>query len=48
LDAISDEPETDWKTTDKGRTIYRAGGVVIYILMVLVVMGVDIAGWLVG
>jgi hypothetical protein len=48
LDAISDQPETDWKTTDKGRTIYRAGGVVIYILMVLVVMGVDIAGWLVG
>jgi hypothetical protein len=48
LDAISDEPETDWKTTDKGRTIYRAGGVVIYILMALVVMGVDIASWLVG
>jgi hypothetical protein len=48
LDAISDEPETDWKTTDNGRTIYRVGGVVIYILMVLVVAGVDIAGWLVG
>ena len=48
LDAISDEPETDWKTTDNGRTIYRVGGVVIYILMVLVVAGFDIAGWLVG
>ena len=48
LDAISDEPETDWKTTDNGRTIYRVGGVVIYILMVLVVAGVDIVGWLVG
>ena len=48
LDAISDEPETDWKTTDYGRTIYRVGGVVIYILMVLVVAGFDIAGWLVG
>jgi hypothetical protein len=48
LDAISDEPETDWKTTDNGRKLYRAGGVVIYILMALVVMGVDIAGWLVG
>ncbi len=48
LDAISDEPETDWKTTENGRKLYRAGGVVVFILMVLVVMGVDIAGWLVG
>jgi len=48
LDAISDEPETDWKTTENGRKLYRAGGVVIFILMVLVVSGVDIAGWLVG
>jgi hypothetical protein len=48
LDAISDEPETDWKTTDNGRKLYRAGGVVIYILMALVVMGVDITSWLVG
>lgn len=48
LDAISDEPETDWKTTENGRKLYRAGGVVIFILMVLVVMGIDIASWLVG
>jgi len=48
LDAISDEPETDWKTTENGRKIYRAGGVVIFILMVLVVKGVDVASWLVG
>jgi hypothetical protein len=48
LDAISDDPETDWKTTENGRKLYRAGGVVIFILMVLVVSGVDIAGWLVG
>jgi hypothetical protein len=48
LDAISDEPETDWKTTENGRKLYRAGGVVIFILMVLVVSGVDLAGWLVG
>ena len=48
LDAISDEPANDWKTTENGRKIYRAGGVVIFTLMVLVVMGVDIAGWLVG
>ena len=48
LDAITDAPESDWKTTEKGRKIYRSGGVVVFILMVLVVMGVDIAGWLVG
>ena len=48
LDAIADAPESDWKTTDKGRKIYRSGGVVIFILMVLVVKGVDIASWLVG
>ena len=48
LDAITDAPESDWKTTDKGRKIYRIGGVVVFILMVLVVKGVDIASWLVG
>ena len=48
LDAITDAPETDWKTTENGRKIYRIGGVIIFILMVLVVKGVDIAGWLVG
>jgi hypothetical protein len=48
LDAITDTPESDWKTTEKGRKIYRIGGVIIFILMVLVVRGVDIAAWLVG
>lgn len=48
LDAITDAPERDWKTTEKGRKIYRIGGVVVFILMVLVVKGVDIASWLVG
>jgi hypothetical protein len=48
LDAITDAPETDWKTTENGRKIYRIGGVVIFLLMVLVVKGVDIASWLVG
>jgi hypothetical protein len=48
LDAITDAPESDWKTTEKGRMIYRIGGVAIFILMVLVVRGVDIASWLVG
>lgn len=48
LDAITDAPETGWKITDNGRKIYRFGGIVIFILMVLVVKGVDIASWLVG
>ena len=48
LDAITDAPETDWKATEKGRMVYRVGGVVVFILMVLVVKGVDIASWLVG
>ena len=48
LDAITDAPETNWKRTEKGRMIYRVGGVVVFILMVLVVKGVDIASWLVG
>jgi hypothetical protein len=48
LDAITDAPESDWKTTEHGRKIYRIGGVIVFILMVLVVKGVDIASWLVG
>jgi hypothetical protein len=48
LDAITDAPETGWKSTDNGRKIYRFGGIVIFILMVLVVKGIDIASWLVG
>ena len=46
LDAISDEPEVDWKTTENGRKLYRAGGVVVFILMVLVVKGVDLTSWI--
>ncbi len=46
LDAITDTPETDWKTTENGRKIYRIGGVIVFILMVLVVQGVDLASWI--
>lgn len=46
LDAITDAPESDWKNTDNGRKIYRIGGVIVFILMVLVVQGVDIAYWI--
>jgi hypothetical protein len=48
LDAITDAPKNDWKTSANGRWVYRIGGLVIFILMVLVVKGVDIASWLVG
>lgn len=43
LDAITDSPETDWKKSQLGRKVYRIGGVIIFILMVLVVKGVDLA-----
>ena len=46
LDAITDTPEGDWKTTEKGRMIYRIGGVIVFILMVMVVQGVDLASWI--
>ena len=48
LDAITDAPKNDWKTSANGRWVYRIGGVIIFVLMVLVVKGVDIASWLVG
>jgi hypothetical protein len=48
LDAITDAPKNDWKTSKNGRWVYRIGGVIIFVLMVLVVKGVDIASWLVG
>ncbi len=46
LDAITDAPESDWKTTERGRMIHRIGGVIVFILMLLVVKGVDIAEWI--
>ena len=46
LDAITDPPKSDWKTTEKGRTIYRIGGVIVFVLLVLVVQGVDLASWI--
>jgi hypothetical protein len=47
LDAITDTPDRSWRSTKNGRMIYRLGGVIVFILMVLVVQGVDIAAWLV-
>ena len=47
LDAVTDTPDRNWRTTQRGRIIYRLGGVVVFSLMVLIVQGVDIAAWLV-
>jgi hypothetical protein len=43
---LSEKPQYDWRRTDMGRTVYRVGGIVIYILIVQMVRGVDLAAWL--
>ena len=43
---MSQKPKNDWRRTDFGRTVYRVGGIVIYILIVQMVRGVDLAAWL--
>lgn len=43
---MSQKPKNDWRRTDFGRVIYRIGGIVIYILIVQMVRGVDLAAWL--
>ena len=47
LNAITDAPVPSWRTRRNGRLTYRLGGVAVFILMVFVVQGVDIASWLV-
>jgi hypothetical protein len=43
---MSQKPKNDWRRTDFGRTVYRVGGIAIYILIVQMVRGVDLASWL--
>ena len=43
---LSQKPKSDWRRTDFGRTVYRVGGIVIYILIVQMVRGVDLAAWI--
>jgi hypothetical protein len=43
---FSQKPTNDWRRTDFGRTVYRVGGIVIYILIVQMVRGVDLAAWI--
>lgn len=47
LDAITDSPGSTWRLCSRGRLIYRIGGVGVFILMYLMVQGVDLAGWLI-
>ena len=39
---FAEKPGYDWRKTDFGRTVYRIGGVAIYILIVQMVRGVDL------
>ena len=43
---MSEKPKNDWRRTDFGRTVYRVGGITIYILIVQMVRGVDLAAWI--
>ena len=43
---FSQKPTNDWRKTDFGRTVYRVGGIAIYILIVQMVRGVDLAAWI--
>ena len=43
---LSEKPQYDWRRTDMGRTVYRVGGIAIYILIVQMVRGVDLTAWL--
>ena len=47
LDAITDSPGSQWRENKTGRLIYRIGGVVIFVLIIQMVRGVDLAGWLI-
>ena len=43
---LSQKPKNDWRRTDFGRTVYRVGGIAIYILIVQMVRGVDLTAWI--
>ena len=43
---LSQKPKNDWRRTDFGRTVYRVGGIAVYILIVQMVRGVDLAAWI--
>lgn len=47
LGAISDSPDNKWKFSQWGRIIYRLIGIAVFILLFLIVRGVDITSWLI-
>ena len=47
LNAITDSPDLKYRESKIGQLIYRAGGVLIFGLIVLVVQGVDLTAWLI-
>jgi hypothetical protein len=47
LDAVTDSPRSEWRTSSFGRLVYRIGGVAVFIFTVQMVRGVDLAGWLI-
>lgn len=46
LEAFEDTSDDAWRMTKTGRKLYRIGGIIVFILMTLVVSGVDIASWI--
>lgn len=48
LEWFSDEPEGDWKGSQRGRWLYRILGVIIFLLTVQMVRGVDLSAWIFG
>ena len=42
LGKMVEEPETDWKVTPMGNTVYRILGIIVFILLIQIVRGVDL------
>ena len=48
LEAVAKPSDKNWRKSRSGRNIYRIGGIATFTLMTLLVLGVDVAGWLVN
>jgi hypothetical protein len=45
---FADNPERDWKSSQFGRWVYRVSGIIIFLAVIQIVRGVDLASWLVN
>ena len=45
---FAENPEKDWKTSNNGKWIYRVAGVLVFIVVIQIVRGVDLASWLIN